>query len=174
MHRRTGHLVSLVAGIALFGCFSMPQTAEEFRMAVPGALSAKYWTYEIDRSYEEAATSLAQHADECLNVSVEVSSSGHGSSSHWIDHYRPTVVVGKRRAEFHLQQHKKQAMLIKPHKEPEGGYYILVVDVSKLDGTRSKVDVYAPRMGYGHLTEAVDGWIRGTSDLCPDMAEVGF
>ena len=31
--------------------------------------------------------------------------------------------------------------------------------------------MYAPRMGYDHLVEAVDGWIRGTSDLCPDMAE---
>ena len=103
-------------------------------------------------------------------MSADVTSTGYGSSTRWGDHYKPTVVVGEGRVELHLQQHKQQAMLIKPHKEPEGGYYMLVVDVSKLDRKRSKVDVYAPRLGYGHLVEAVDGWIRGTSSLCPDMA----
>ncbi len=152
-------------------CFSMPQTAEEFRQAVPGSFSGKHESYEVDGSYAKIGAMLRRRANECLNVTVEVSSTGHCSASHWIDVYTPTVVVGKQRTELHLQQHKKQANLIKPHKEPEGGYYLLVVDVEQRSRSRVQVDMYAPRMGYDHLVEAVDGWIRGTSQLCPDMAE---
>jgi hypothetical protein len=97
----------------------MPQTAAEFRQAVPGSMSAKHQTYEVSRSYREIGDSLRKKAEECLNVSVEVSSVGHGSASHWVDHYKPTVVVGDRRTELHLQQHKVSRMLIKPHKEPD-------------------------------------------------------
>ena len=100
--------------------------------------------------------------------------SGYQSSSHWIDTYKPTVIVGEERAELHLQQHKKQANLIKPHKEPEGGYYMLVVDVNRLGRDKIKVDIFAPRIGYAHVIDAVAGWLRGTSSLCPDMAEHDF
>ena len=31
---------------------------------------------------------------------------------------------------------------------------MLVVDVAKVDRNRSQVDMYAPRFGYEHLTEA--------------------
>lgn len=163
--------LSPVASVLLCSaCFSMPQTADEFRQAVPGSFSAKHQSYELDRSYARIGASLRRRASECLNVAVEVTTTGHSSASHWIDEYKPTVIVGKQRTELHLQQHKKQANLFKPHKEPEGGYYMLVVDVEKLGRNKVRVDMYAPRLGYSHLVEAVDGWIRGTSDLCPDMA----
>ena len=155
-------------------CFHMPQTADEFRQAVPRSFSAKHQSYEVERDYRKVAAALQRRGPQCLNVSVEVTSRGHGSSSHWIDHYKPTVVVGKQRTELHLQQHKEMKMLIKPHKEPEGGYYMLVVDAERLGRNRVKVDMYAPRLGYDHLVEAVDAWIRGTHDLCPDMAENDF
>ncbi len=44
--------------LVLFGCFSMPQTAEEFRQAVPGSFSAKHQVYEVDRSYRQVADTL--------------------------------------------------------------------------------------------------------------------
>ena len=157
--------------LVLFGCFSMPQTAEEFRQAVPGSFSAKHQVYEVDRSYRQVADTLSAKATECFNVAVEVRSSGYGSSSHWTDYYKPTVVVGDRRTEFHLQQYKDQGNLLKPHKEPEGGYYLMVVDVEPVSRNKVSVDLYAPRVGYGHVIDAIDGWIRGTSELCPDMAE---
>ena len=160
-----------IAFLVLAGCFSMPQTAEEFRHAVPGSFSAKHQTYEVERSYRKIASTLRRKADQCFNVAVEVRSTGYGSSSSWTDYYKPTIVVGDQRTELHLQQHKNQKMLIKPHKEPEGGYYLLVIDVNKLSQNKVKVDMYFPRMGYDHVVEAIDGWIRGTSNLCPDMAE---
>ena len=171
MFKRLSRLLPVAMVLLCSACFSMPQTAEEFRQAVPGSFSGTHKGYEVDRSYRKIGATLRRRAKECLNVSVEVSSVGYGSASHWIDVYTPTVIVGKQRTELHLQQHKKQANLIKPHKEPEGGYYLLVVDVDKLSPKRVRVDMYAPRMGYDHLVEAVDGWIRGTSQLCPDMAE---
>ena len=171
MFKRLPRLLPVAMVLLCSACFSMPQTAEEFRQAVPGSFSGKHQSYEVDRSYKKIGATLRRRAKECLNVAVEVTSRGYGSASHWIDEYKPTVIVGKQRTELHLQQHKKQANLFKPHKEPEGGYYMLVVDVEKLSRNRVRVNMYAPRLGYGHLVEAVDSWIRGTSDLCPDMAE---
>ncbi len=149
----------------------MPQTAQEFRQAVPGSFSAKHQSYDLNRSYRQVADTLSAKATECFNVAVEVRSSGYGSSAHWTDYYKPTVVVGDQRTEFHLQQYKDQKNLIKPHEEPEGGYYLMVVDVNRVSRNKVSVDMYAPRVGYGHVVDAVDGWIRGTSELCPDMAE---
>jgi hypothetical protein len=173
MVRELARLSSIVL-LAWCGCFSMPQTAAEFREAVPGSLSAKHRSYEVERSYAAISEELSRRSDECLNVSVEVSSVGYRSASHWTDHYKPTVVVADGRTELYLQQHKVQGNLIKPHKEPEGGYYMLVVDVGRLSRDHVKVDMYAPRIGYDHLVDAVDGWIRGTSSLCPDLAENDF
>lgn len=169
MSDRLRRALPVALALLCSACFSMPQTAQEFRQAVPSSFSASYESYEVDRSFAEASASLRKHANECLNVAVEVTSTGYGSASHWVDEYTPTVIVEKFRAELHLQQHKQQANLFKPHKEPEGGYYMLVVDVVRLNAKQVRVDVYKPRLGYAHVVDAVDGWIRGTSELCPDM-----
>ena len=83
MVRALGRLSPIVL-IAWCGCFSMPQTAAEFREAVPGSLSAKHRSYEVDRSYAAISEEISRRTDECLNVSVEVSSVGYGSASHWV------------------------------------------------------------------------------------------
>ena len=54
MNRFNLLIVALLA-IWLPGCISHPQTAEEFRKAVPAAFSAKIETFEVDRPFSQVA-----------------------------------------------------------------------------------------------------------------------
>ena len=44
--------------LALSGCVSHPQTAEEFRKAVPAAFSAKVETIEVNRPFSQVASTF--------------------------------------------------------------------------------------------------------------------
>jgi hypothetical protein len=48
-------VIVLVGFLTLVGCVSHPQTAEEFRKAVPGAFSPKGETFEVDRPFSQVA-----------------------------------------------------------------------------------------------------------------------
>src|SRR5262245_50606907 len=61
------HRNSLLLGaILLAGCASQPQTAEEFRKAVPGAFLAKTETVEVTRPFRDVAANFQKRAPECL------------------------------------------------------------------------------------------------------------
>lgn len=49
-------VIVLVGLLTLVGCISHPQTAEEFRKAVPGAFSVKVETFEVDRPFSQVAS----------------------------------------------------------------------------------------------------------------------
>ena len=122
-------IMSIVAVTALLaGCVtSHPQTAEEFRQAVPGAAFAKTETFEVNRDFHAVARTFQKKAPECLAVTVRTTSQTTTSYQVIVTDYRPTVLVSAQRAELHVQQHHKQGVM-KVTKEPEGGYYLLVAD----------------------------------------------
>ena len=62
--------VAVVALLGAVACAPMPQTAEEFRKAVPGVVMAKTDSYEVNRSIKDVAATFRRKAPECLNVSV--------------------------------------------------------------------------------------------------------
>ncbi len=48
MFKRLRRLLPIAIVLLCSACFSMPQTAEEFRQAVPGSFSGKHKGYEVD------------------------------------------------------------------------------------------------------------------------------
>jgi hypothetical protein len=163
----TGVLVS----VSLSGCVTHhPQTAEEFRRAVPGAFMAKAETFEVNRPFRDVATTFRKKAPECLDVTVKTTS--HTNMSHQVimTEFKPTVVVTKERAELHVQQHHKSGV-VKVTKEPAGGYYLLVADAYPVDQNRTKVQMFGPSVGHGVLIRAVKGWATGENLGCPDMTK---
>lgn len=171
IHRLCLLITALAFTACALGMKGMPMNAEEARQMFPKSIMGEYRTFEADRSYSRVSKTIEKKAHECFNVSVEVTSHGYGSASHWIDYYKPTVIAGSKRTELHLQQHKKQKNLIKPYEEPEGGYYMLVVDIDRISANRVKTHMYVPKIGYDHVVAAIEGWIKGTSSLCPDMTK---
>ena len=164
-------LGAVVLPALLSGCVtSHPQTAEEFRKAVPGAFMAKVESMEVNRPYEEVSRTIEEKAPECLNIAIRTVSQTTMSYQVIVTEYKPTVRVTDQRTELHVQQHHKQGVL-KVTKEPEGGYYLLVADASPISGGRTRLDVYGPSIGHDTLIRAVKGWATGDNIGCPDFTK---
>jgi hypothetical protein len=167
-------ITAFVLTACTLGMKGMPMNADEARQMFPKSMTGELKTFDVDRSYSQVSKTIEQKAHECFEISVEVTSYGYESAAHWTDYYKPTVIVGDTRTELHLQQHKKQSNLIKPYEEPEGGYYMMVVDVDRISADKVQAHMYVPKFGYDHMVSAIEGWIKGTSSLCPDMAKNDF
>jgi hypothetical protein len=160
------------ATVVLQACGGMPQTAEAFRQAVPGAMLAKTDTYEINRPMRDVAATFERKAPECLNMAVRTVSQTSTSYQNILTEYRATVVPGGARAELHLQQLHKNGVIY-PSKPPEGGAYIIVADAYPLPGNRTRMQLYGPSIGYDVVYRAIRGWAAGDNLGCPDLTKIG-
>jgi hypothetical protein len=161
-------LVLLVAGCAT----PMPQTADEFRQVAPGAFMVQVQSFEVGRSVREVGESFRRRAPECLSVTIRTTSSAPGSYQVIDARYKPTVIVGKDRAELHLQQkHLKGVLTVR--KEPEDGHYLFVVDATPAGRHAAKVQIIGPSRGYDVVVRAIKAWADGSSSGCPDMTKIG-
>lgn len=165
-------LLPVAAGLLfLSGCVKEhPQTAEEFRKAVPGAFLAEVESYDVDRPYSEVSKSFKSRAPKCLDIRIKTTSQTSTSYQVIVTKYNPTVVVTDQRAELHLQQHHEQGVL-NVTEEPKGGYYLLVADATPVSKNKTHIDIYGPSVGYDTLKKAIKGWADGTTKGCPDMTQ---
>lgn len=166
-------LPAVILVATLSGCMSMPKNADEFRRMAPRSSMIKLEQFEVDRPFREVARTFRQRADTCLKVRVTTNTSG-GYGSHpttFKQDYLPTTRITRRRAELHVQQHIEGTNLIKVHKEPEGGYYLLVADAVPVGRSRTRIDLYRPTMGHGVLSQSVRNWATGENLGCPDLTK---
>jgi hypothetical protein len=158
---------------AISGCGTMPKTAEEFRRMEPGSSFVKLEQFEVNRPFRQVAKTFRERADACLRIRVTTNSSG-GYRSHpttFKQDYLPTMRITKRRAELHIQQHIEGTNLVKVHKEPDGGYYLLVADAIPIGRNRTRIDLYRPTMGNSVLNQSIRNWATGENLGCPDLAK---
>ena len=156
---------------AMAGCTTKhPQTAQEFRIAIPKSMMGKLETFEVKRPFRAVAKTFRNRAPKCLNVAIKTRSMTNGSYSAYTSTYTPTVVVKRRRAELHVQKHIDN--VVKVSEEPAGGYYLLVVDAYPINRTTTRIDIYRPAMGHGVLIKAIKAWAAGTSKGCPDLTKI--
>src|SRR5262249_19870641 len=154
-------------GVFLAGCAQQPQTAQEFREAIPGAFLGKVQTFEAKRPLAAVAKTFQARAPECLNVSVRSVSQSSTSYQNILTVYHATVVNNPQKAELHLQRDFKSGVLV-PGKMPPGGLYYLVADATPIDKSRTRIDIYAPGVGTDTLVRAITGWATGDNLGCPD------
>lgn len=166
-------ILACVAAVALAGCVSqMPQTAEEFRKAIPGAFLTKTESYEVNRPLRQVAATFQKRAPDCLNMTVQTTSQTRTSYQVIVATYKPTVVVNSQRAELHLQRTFERGV-VKVHKEPEGGYYLLVADAYPAGNNRTRIELFGPSKGHDMIYEAIKGWASGENLGCPDLTKIG-
>jgi hypothetical protein len=166
-------LATAVAAGALAGCVSqMPQTAEEFRKAAPGAFLMKTESYEVNRPLKQVAATFQKRAPECLSQRVRMTEQSARSSSVVVTTYKPTVVVGNDRAELHLQRRHDQGV-VKVHDEPADGHYILVADAYPVGSNRTRIQLFGPSKGHDVIYRAINGWATGENLGCPDLTKIG-
>ena len=163
-------VAAVLGGFWLSGCVSHPQTAEEFRKAVPGALSGHVETFEVDRPLSQVANTFQKMGPNCLAKRIQTTSVSSMSYQVIVTTYRPTVLVTPKKAELHVQLHHDQGA-VSVSKEPEGGYYLLVADASSMSQSKTRIDLYRPSMGHGVLIQAVRNWAAGENVGCPDLTK---
>ena len=167
---RFHHFIALLCTIWLSGCVSHPQTAEEFRKAVPGAFSAKVETFEVDRPFNQVASTFQKMGPTCLSKTIKTTSQTNMSYQVIVTTYKPTVLVTEKKAELHVQQHHEQGV-VNVSKEPDGGYYLMVADARPITTNRTRIDLYRPSMGFGVLSQAIKNWATGENVGCPDLTK---
>lgn len=160
----------VLCSLWLPGCISHPQTAEEFRKAVPSAFSAKVETFEVNRPFSQVANTFQKMGPNCLAKTIKTTSQTKTSYQVIVTTYKPTVLVTGNKAELHVQFHHDQGVL-NVSKEPDGGYYLLVADASPVTQTKTRIDLYRPSMGHGVLIQAVKNWASGENVGCPDLTK---
>ena len=160
-----------VASVVLSGCVtSHPQTAAEFREAVPGAFLAKVETFIVNRPFSEVAETFQRQAPQCLDARIKTTSRTNMSYQVIVTAYRPTVLMMEDRVELHLQQHHEQGVL-NVTKEPEGGYFLMVADAYPISAGETQVDLYRPSVGHKVIVQAIKGWATGDNVGCPDLTK---
>jgi hypothetical protein len=167
-------LTSILVTVFLSGCAVMsghPQTAEEFRKAVPGAYLGKVESFEVNRPFRDVAGTFQKKAPECLHMTIKTTSQTNMSYQVIVTTYNPTVLVSADKAELHLQQHH-EAGVLNVTKEPEGGYYLLVADAVPVDRNTTRVDLYRPSVGFDVLIKGIKGWASGDIQGCPDLTKI--
>jgi hypothetical protein len=154
----------------LAGCAQQPQTAQEFREAIPAAFMGKVQTFEAKRPLAAVAKTFQARAPDCLNVSVRSVSQSSTSYQNILTVYKATVVNNPQKAELHLQRDFKSGVLV-PGKVPPGGLYYVVADATPIDKSRTRIDIYGPSVGTDTLVRAINGWATGENLGCPDMTK---
>jgi hypothetical protein len=112
-----------LSSLLLQACVQTPQTAEEFRKVVPGAMMTKTDTYQVNRPMSDVASTFERLAPKCLNVTVQTVSHSTTSFQNLVARYKATVVRTSERVELHVQQLYETGVLY-PSKPPEGGVYL--------------------------------------------------
>lgn len=169
MKRVTFAAVAL-GSLWISGCVSHPQTADEFRKAVPGAMTAGVETFEVDRPLSQVANTFEKLGPTCLAKTIKTTSRTNMSYQVIVTTYKPTVLVTPKKAELHVQFHHDQGV-VNVSKEPAGGYYLLVADAIPLGQSKTRIDLYRPSMGHGVLIQAVRNWATGENVGCPDLTK---
>ena len=173
MRRTRAAAMAAISLLAAAGCATrMPQTAEEFRQAAPGAFTAKTEELTVQRRFRDVAAALQKNGPECLKGTLTRSHRA-ASSPHLVTAYKPTVLVSAERAELHLQEDHLSAGVLKVHEQPNGGYYVMVVDAYPLPDNRTRVQIFRPAMGYDVVVRAIKGWATGEVSGCPDLTKIG-
>jgi len=162
-------LLSLV--VILNGCsITHPQNAAEFRVGVPGAYMAKVEQYEVSQPFEQVAARFKKMAPKCLDLTIKTTSQSATSYQVIVTDYNPTVIVGKDRAELHVQQDHLQGVM-NISEVPPGGYYLMVFDAIKVDPRTTRIEYYGPSIGFESMVTAIKGWASGKNIGCPDLTK---
>ena len=164
--------VAIIALLLLAGCATQqPQSADEFRKVAPGAFLMGSETFEVNRPLRDVAAAWQRRAPECLTASVRTTSQTSTSYQVITTTYKPTVVVGKERAELHVQREFKGSGVITVGNPPAGGPYVIVADAYPLPGNRTKVQMIAPTKGQDVVIRAIKSWASGENLGCPDLTK---
>jgi len=162
-------LAVLIGGIA--GCAQLmyPQNAAEYRARVTAPYIEKL---EVKRPFRTVSDVLKKKSAECLDVSVDrrwrEPQGQYSIPRQQTVRYRPAMQATAAKAELQVQvdDGTRGGM----QNVPEGGMYILVVDVYPAGSDRTRVEIYGGgEYFYKAVAQGVKNWVTGSSTACPAL-----
>ncbi len=161
--------LAMVAAL-LTGCATTPQTRQEMKDTMKGsprmAIAADYTS---QRSYEDVVATLQRKWHECYSLQVTTTHATPGgmTTSRYRDTYHP-YARHVNNSLFELTLRMTTQGMVMLNKVPEGGEYVVAVDVVRLPGNKSKVSWYSWTMGgWKSHWETHRQWIDGKNVPCP-------
>lgn len=161
--------ISLLLAVLLSaGCVTSPQSRDglkETATAHPKMSIAE--TYVANRSFDSVVTALERKWQECYGVTVTTTRSNKAgmTTSRYQDTFHPQIRrVNNSKVEMTLQMTTKGMVML--NKVPEGGEYMVALDVDRLPGNKTRLSWYSPRWGWTDNWEANKQWADGKNAAC--------
>jgi hypothetical protein len=158
--------IALVAAAVLAGCAQLPQTRPEFQQVVrSGAASGRTDTHVARRSLDDAVRLLRPRLAECFDYNVTWSRTEGAAVGMFKEKWHSSVrLIDRNRAEATVQRVVGGAV----QKQPEGGIYMVALDLERIDSTNTKLTYYGTRSAFGNSTwESLKQWSEGRAAACP-------
>jgi hypothetical protein len=170
--------ILLVSLITLFpflfsGCAAnMPQTAQDFRLAVPGFVFAGKESFEVNRPFNDVVAIFKRQAVKCLDVTIQTTATAPGSYQVLGANWNPTFIATDKQAELHLQRIWEKGV-VQVGSEPAKGHFVMVVDIVPVSARKTRIDMYRPNSGANVIIKAIKNWANNKDIGCPDMTKTG-
>lgn len=162
LHTKKIVLAAALAAILTSAC-AKPKTTDEFLKAYGDSMWVGREIFDLDIPFEEARSRLIAMTSQCYNVKIQRTESGNMGGVVRRDSITYTTEVKNKPDFFQLGLRRKASF-------DDGETMILMVSQLKKQGPKKvRVEVFAPKMGYGNMTEDTANWVRGAKKLCPEL-----
>ena len=158
----------LAAAVVLAACTTTPQTRDEFRTLAAG--HPKFYltgSYTANRRLEDVATTLQRKWEECYSVQrTTTRTQGGMTTSRYRDTFHPRIQkVSNSLIQMTLQQTTEGMIML--NKVPDGGEYIVVLDLERVSGNKTKLTWYSSQYaGWPQRWERNKQWSDGKDLAC--------
>jgi hypothetical protein len=161
-------ILLLAVLIFLAGCVANPMTRDALKKTAtehPGL--STLGTYVSNRSFEQVTASLKRKWQECYNVNrTTTRTQGGMTTSRYRDTYNPKWrKVNNSLVEMTIQMTTRGMVMLS--KVPEGGEYIVALDVERLAGNKTRLRWYS-RHGWDESWERNKKWSDGKNTACDE------
>ena len=158
----------LAAAAILAGCVTSPQNRDDFKKMIQGypSLSVNA-THTTSRRYEDVVATLERKWKECFAVQRTTQRTQGGMTTmRYTDTYHPrSRRVNNSLVEMTLQQTTQGMTML--NKVPEGGEYMVALDIERAPGNKAKLTWYSPSLGgWKSAWERSRDWSEGKDVAC--------
>lgn len=154
--------------VFLSGCFTTtPQSREEFkRWNKEHTSMGLHESYTVNRPFEEVAASLQKKWLQCYDVSATTRrTSGGMTTSNYTDTLHPRFKkIDKSHMELTLQVTTTGMIML--NKVPEGGDYIVALDLRRASRNKTDFTWYSYSWGQKEALERSKAWAEGKDAPC--------
>lgn len=156
----------LPVAILLTGCVAAPQTRDELKTVAAAHPSLSVvGSHTSNRRLEDVAAMLERKWQECYSVRrTTTREASSGARARYSDTYRPQLrKVSNALIEMTLQMTTEGMVMVT--KVPEGGEYLVALDLERLPGNKTKLTWYSVR-GWTESWERNKRWSDGKDVAC--------